>query len=81
MTQTLTLQIPEEIYQPLRAIAQRRGQSAEEFTLEWLATSIQHFTDDPLEPLLGSVQSNIADWTEKADDYLGKNLLNSEGSD
>lgn len=78
MNQVLTLQIPEDLYQPLVEIAQRRGQSPEEFTLQWLKASIQHFTDDPLEALIGSVQSNIPDWTEHHDRYLGENLLETE---
>ena len=80
MSQVLNLEIPEEIYQPLVEIAQRRGQSPEEFTLQWLMVSIQHFTDDPLEPLIGSVQSNIPDWTENHDHYLGENFLKTEGN-
>ncbi len=80
MTQVLNLEIPEEMYQPLLEIAQGRGQSPEEFALQWLMVSIQHFTDDPFEPLIGSVQSNIPDWTENHDRYLGKNLLKTEGN-
>jgi hypothetical protein len=78
MSQSLTLQIPEEIYRPLVEIAQRRGQSPEEFMTQWLMISIPYFTEDPLEPLIGSVQSNIPDWTEHHDRYLGENLLQTE---
>lgn len=77
MSQILTLQVPEELYQPLAAIAQRRGISPEEFTLQWLAASIQHFVDDPLEPFIGSVHSHQPDWTEQHDQYLGEGLLNN----
>lgn len=80
MSQVLTLQIPEEIYQPLVEIAQRRGQSPEEFTIQWLMVSVQHFADDPLEPLIGSVQSQIPDWTEQHDRYLGENGLAAKGT-
>ena len=78
MSKVLTLQLPEELYNPLLEIAQRWGQSPEEVTLQWLKSSIQQFTDDPLEPLIGSFQSNIPDWTEHHDRYLGENLLGSE---
>lgn len=80
MSQVLTLQIPEDLYQFLVEIAQRRGQSPEEFTLQWLTVSIQHFTDDPVEALIGSVQSNIPNWTENHDRYLGEHLLETEGN-
>lgn len=76
MSQTLTIQIPDALYQPLLEIAQRQGVSPEEFTVQWLATSIQHFVNDPLEPFIGSVQSNRPDWTERHDQYLGENLVN-----
>lgn len=80
MSQALTLQIPEDLYQPLVEISKRRGQSPEEFTLQWLKISIQHFADDPLEVLIGSVQSDIPDWTENHDRHLGENLLETEGN-
>ncbi|MBC6418022.1 MAG: hypothetical protein GDA44_04125 [Prochloron sp. SP5CPC1] len=75
MSQVLTLQIPEEVYQPLVEIAQQRGQSPEEFAIQELIFSIQHFADDPLKPFIGSIQSNIPDWTENHDRYLGEKLL------
>lgn len=78
MTQTLTLHIPETLYQSLLEITRRRGISPEEFTVQWLASSIQNFLDDPLEPFIGSVQSNIPDWTEHHDQYLGESLLNNQ---
>ena len=74
MTQVLNLEIPEEIYPTLLEIARSRGQSPEEFALQWLMVSIQHFQEDPLEPLIGSIQSKIPDWTENSDRYLGENL-------
>lgn len=78
MSQTLTLQIPEEMYRPLVEAAKRRGQSPEEFMLQSLMMSIQHFAEDPFEASIGSVQSNIPDWTEQHDRYLGENLVTDE---
>jgi hypothetical protein len=34
MSQTLTLQIPDSLYQPLLELAQRQGVSSEEFTIQ-----------------------------------------------
>ena len=78
MSQILTLQIPEEVYQPLLEIAKRNGKTPEEFTTQWLASSIQHFADDPVESFIGSVNSEIADWTENSDRYLAQNLLDPQ---
>ncbi len=75
MSKILTLKVPEEVYQPLVEIAQQRGQSPEEFAIQGLIFSIQHFADDPVEPFIGSVNSNIPNWTEKHDRYLGEKLL------
>lgn len=75
MSRVLTLQIPQDLYQPLVEIARRRGQSPKEFAVQWLAASIQHFIDDPIEPFIGAIQSNILDWIEHHDQYLG-DLLN-----
>jgi hypothetical protein len=80
MSQALTLQIPEAVYKPLLEIAKRRGQSPEEFSLQCLMASIHQFADDPLESFIGSIQSDIPDWSENHDRYLGDNLLLAEDS-
>ncbi|MGK7927948.1 MAG: hypothetical protein AB4290_22370 [Spirulina sp.] len=78
MSQVLTLQIPEEIYQPLLEIAQRNGKTPEEFTIQWLASSLQDFANDPVESFIGSVNSEMGDWTNQCDRYLSQNLLDPQ---
>jgi hypothetical protein len=74
MTQTLTLQIPEELFTPLQALAQQSGKTPEAFTLDWLMATLRDFEQDPIEPFIGSIQSDIPDWTEKSDMYLGDSI-------
>jgi hypothetical protein len=64
MTQTLTIQIPENLYVPLQTLAQQVGKTPEEFTLLWLTAAIQQFENDPVEAFIGSVDSGIPDWTK-----------------
>ncbi|MGF1567356.1 MAG: hypothetical protein ACFCVD_04685 [Nodosilinea sp.] len=65
MTQTLTIQIPENLYIPLQTLAYQVGKTPEEFTLLWLTAVIQQFEDDPVEAFIGSVDSGMPDWTQE----------------
>jgi hypothetical protein len=77
MSQTLMLQIPEELYLPLQTLAQQSGKTPEEFTLFWLAAAIHQFENDPVEAFIGSVDSGVPDWTQESDRYLGDELINT----
>lgn len=71
----LTLEISEEIYQPLARAAQQSSQTVEELAVEWLTQAIQAVEDDPLEEFIGGFASDLPNWTEKPDEYLGQVLL------
>ena len=75
MGYTLNLEISEELYQSLRQTAQESGQTVEALVVQWLADNLAKAQEDPLEPWIGSFTSNVPDWTEKADEYLGQQLL------
>jgi hypothetical protein len=76
MSHSLTLQIPEELYQPLIDAAERMGQTPEEVALKWLSEVAQQITDDPIEQFIGAIPSQVLDWTTQHDLYLGQNQLN-----
>jgi hypothetical protein len=76
MSHSLTLQIPEELYQPLIDAAERMGQTPEEVALKWLSEVAQQITDDPIEQFIGAIPSQVPDWTTQHDLYLGQNQLN-----
>jgi hypothetical protein len=37
-------------------------------------TAFRQFQDDPLEKFIGAFTSNIADWTDQHDKYIGQAL-------
>lgn len=76
MGYTLTLEVSEEIYEPLVRAAQQNGQTLEALAIEWLVLAMHTVQDDPLEEFIGGFASNLPDWTEKIDTYLGQALLN-----
>ncbi|OCQ93337.1 hypothetical protein BCD67_03595 [Oscillatoriales cyanobacterium USR001] len=72
---TITLQLPANIYEPLQKAAARVGRSPEELITQWLEQNLQTFADDPLEEFIGAFRSNIPDWGENHDRYLGQELM------
>jgi hypothetical protein len=75
MGYTLNLEISEELYQSLRQTAQESGQTVEALVMQWLANNLAKVQEDPLEQWIGSFTSNVPDWTEKVDEYLGQQQL------
>ena len=51
MTHAITLDLPEEVYEPLKRTAKDNGQSPEDLAVKWLTTVVQRLSDDPLEQL------------------------------
>jgi hypothetical protein len=75
MAHTLTLEVAEEIYQPLLKTAAQTGQTPEALAEQWLANAVRHFIDDPLEEFIGALPSEVPNWTEQHDHYIGRALL------
>ncbi|NJR63234.1 MAG: hypothetical protein HC769_33320 [Cyanobacteria bacterium CRU_2_1] len=75
MSKTLSIEIPDEIYQTLLQTAERLGQSPEAIVSQWIVT--QHHTQslDPLDSFIGAFKSEFPDWTSRHDEYLGVTLL------
>ena len=77
MGHTLTLDVPEDVYQSLIQQAAQTGQPPEAVAVQLLATATQHWVDDPLEQFIGAFSSQGTDWAEQHDAYLGKTIKNS----
>jgi hypothetical protein len=77
MGHTLTLDVPEDVYQSLIQKAEQTGQPPEAVAVQLLATATQHRVDDPLEQFIGAFSSQIADWAEQHDAYVGKAVKDS----
>ncbi len=75
MTHSLTLEVPENIYQPLAEEAEAKGRKVEEIALEILANGKPKPVDDPFEKFIGSFDSKGMDWARRHDEYLGENLM------
>ncbi|MFN8492699.1 MAG: hypothetical protein U0350_34170 [Caldilineaceae bacterium] len=74
MGHVLLLELPEEIYQPLIKTAQQSGDTLEQVATNWLAAMVRQTWQDPLERFIGSFRSNVFDWADQHDLYLGQQL-------
>jgi hypothetical protein len=72
MGHTLTLDVPEDVYQSLRHQAEQTGQMPEAIAVQLLVTATQRQLDDPLEQFIGTFSSEGSDWADHHDIYLGK---------
>ena len=75
MGHSLLLELPEEIYQPLAKVAQQNGDTPEQVATDWLVAMVRQGWQDPVEQFIGLFQSDIFDWTDQHDRYLGQALL------
>lgn len=75
MVHTLTLEVAEEIYQPLLKTAAQTGQTPEELAAQWLANAVRRFADDPLDKFIGALDTGIPDWADQHDKYIGQALM------
>lgn len=75
MNHILNLELPEDIYKPLIKNAKRKGRSPEETAIEYLKSILVKFENDPIEKFIGAFHSDIPDWTDQHDNYLGQTLM------
>lgn len=90
MQHRLELTLGEDDYQVLASAAQIAGQTPEETAQTWLLAAIRtaqhtghlvHFLDlvrialsDPVVPFIGAIRSDMPDWSERHDYYIGQTL-------
>ena len=72
MSHTLTIEVPDNIYEPLRRTAAQSGQSPEALVAQWVSLAVQQQTDDPLEQFIGALRGPGSDWAERHDQFLGQ---------
>lgn len=75
MDHTLLLEVPDDLYKPLVKTAQQTGKSPEALATEWLLTAIRQIPDDPVEKFIGAFHTDVTDWANEHDKYLGKGLI------
>ena len=84
MGHTLILEVPEDMYEPLAKTAKQAGRTPEELAVEWLVAAIRSAINDPVENFIGAFSSNIPDWADQHDKYIGQALMEqirSEGDE
>ena len=59
----------------LAETAKNTGATPEQLAVDWLAAMSRHAAKDPVEKWIGALSSNISDWTDQHDKYLGENLM------
>jgi hypothetical protein len=74
MGHTLTLDVPEGVYQSLQRQAEQTGQSPETVAVQLLAAATQLPGEDPLEQFIGAFSSQGLDWADHHDAYLGQSV-------
>lgn len=53
----------------------KQGQQPEVLAVQWLKQISQQQETDPLEKFIGAFESNIPDWADEHDKYIGQLLL------
>ncbi len=71
MEHTLTLEVPEEVYESLRQRAEEAGQPRESLAVELLAAATRP-GGDPLEEFIGAFGGGGSEWADRHDEYLGR---------
>jgi hypothetical protein len=74
MERTLTLEVPEEVYESLRRRAEEAGQPPESLAIELLAAATGNLGGDPLEELIGAFDGGGSEWADRHDAHLGARL-------
>jgi hypothetical protein len=71
MKRSLTLELPENVYEALVEKAKQAGRSPEAFAIQLLTAATQTVLDDQLEQFIGAFSRHGSDWADAHDKYLG----------
>lgn len=86
-----TVQVPDDIYARLAAVARQRGKTPEELLLEWAADVAEQAErqtipaepeigpdHDPIAPFIGAFTFGVGDLAEQHDTYLAEAYADDE---
>ena len=74
MQHKLVLDVPDPIYEPLVKVAKQTGVTPEQVAVQWLEAAGSRSAHDPIENFIGALRSDIPDWADHHDKYLGQAL-------
>ncbi len=70
MERTLTLEVPEEVFESLRRKAEEAGKPPEALAIESLAAATGDRGGDPVEEFIGAFDSEVPEWADRHDEHL-----------
>lgn len=77
MSHQLVLIVPDKVYAALAQSATAAGSTPEQIAADWLALMGWHAARDPFERHIGALPSNVPDWADRHDEYIGKAVMDS----
>ena len=75
MTHSITLDLPETVYKKLVEKASKSGKRVEDFAVDQLSNGDSGVIDDPFEKFIGSLHTDVSDWADNHDKYIGEQLM------
>ena len=74
MTHSITFELPDAAYKRLVEKALKSGKRVEDFVAEQVMNGDAAPVDDPFEKFIGSLDTDIHDWADNHDKYIGEAL-------
>lgn len=74
MGHQMIVDVSEETYEILARAAKASGTTPEDCASAWLTMIAQDAAHDPLEEFIGAIRSDVPDWGDHHDKYLGQSL-------
>lgn len=75
MSQTLTIELRDDLYRALRAAAEKSGKTPQQMGADCVAAAVERGMNDPLEEFIGAISSDVPDWADQHDKYIGQGLM------
>lgn len=77
MTKQLVVNLPDDVYNSLKEKAQQTGLTLEKYVQWWIKLAVIKGVHDPVDDIVGLIQSNIDDWADRHDNHIGHSVLNT----
>ncbi len=75
MGHMISVVLEEPAFGVLKQCAHKLGKDPAEVSAEWIRAALNRVVQDPMFELAGAFESDLPDWVERHDEYLGQGLL------
>ena len=75
MSQTLTIELHDDLYRALKEAAEKSGKTLQQMGADCVAAAVERGMNDPLEEFIGAISSDVPDWADQHDKYIGQALM------